>query len=80
MNFRNAKRFQQPPFLKMFPAKDDREINDNETCAFFGDQTQSVNMLAANMLFINFQQAILQAMLPPPVINFNNAGYSTFEL
>lgn len=80
MNFRNGKRFEQPPFLKMFPAKDDRETNENETCAFFGDQTQSVNMLAANMLFINFQQAVLQGMLPPPIINFNNAGYSTFEL
>jgi len=80
MNFRNGKRFKQPPFLKMFPAKKDQETNDNETCAFFGDQTQSVNMLAANMLFINFQQAVLQEMLPPPVINFNNAGYSTFEL
>jgi len=80
MNFRNGKRFEQPKFLKMFPAKNDRMEQENETCAFFGDQTQSVNMLAANMLFINFQQAILQAMLPPPVINFNNAGYSTFEL
>lgn len=80
LNFRNGKRFKQPPFLKMFPAKNDKIENENEVCAFFGDQTQSVNMLAANMLFINFQQAVLQEMLPPPVINFNNAGYSTFEL
>lgn len=39
MNFRNGKRFTQPNFLKMFPAKDDNMEQENETCAFLRSNT-----------------------------------------
>lgn len=78
-SFVNESRFKQPKFLKMFPLK----MQDGETeesCAFFGDQSQAINLQASNLLFSNFQQAIIHSQLPPPVINFNSAGFSTFQL
>lgn len=76
--FQNEQRFKQPKFLKMFPLKV-QEGEAEETCAFFGDQSQGVNIQAANLLFLNFQNALVEYRLPPSVINFNAAGYSTFE-
>jgi hypothetical protein len=77
--FKNERKFKQPKFLKMFPLKI-QEGEAEETCAFFGDQSQGVNIQAANLLFLNFQNSLVENRLPPPVINFNAAGYSTFEI
>lgn len=77
--FKNEMKFQQPQFLKMFPLKM-QEGETEESCAFFGDQSQGINIQAANLLFLNFQQAIIHKQLPPPIINFNSAGFSTFQL
>lgn len=78
-HFKNEEKFKQPKFLSMFPVKI-REGETEESCAFFGDQSQGINIQAANLLFLNFQQAIIHSQLPPPVINFNSSGYSTFQL
>lgn len=77
--FKNGRKFNQPKFLSMFPVKV-QEGETEESCAFFGDQSQGINIQAANLLFLNFQQAIIHRQLPPPVINFNSAGFSTFQL
>lgn len=77
--FENERKFQQPKFLSMFPIKI-QEGEAEETCAFFGDQSQGVNIQAANLLFLNFQNSLVENRLPPPVINFNAAGFSTFQI
>jgi hypothetical protein len=77
--FKNERKFKQPKFLRMFPLKI-QEGEAEETCAFFGDQSQGVNIQAANLLFLNFQNALVEFRLPPPVINFNASGYSTFQI
>lgn len=77
--FRNEQKWKQPKFLKMFPLKI-QEGEAEETCAFFGDQSQGVNIQAANLLFLNFQNALIEFRLPPSVINFNASGYSTFQI
>ena len=63
----------------MFPLAPD-EDDDGQSCAFFGDQSQTINTLAASLLFANFQKTIINDLIPPPVIEFNSSGMSTFEL
>lgn len=65
-------------FLKMFPLNAPEETQ--QSCAFFGDQSQSINSLAATIMFCNLQKILVNSEMPPQVINFNNSGYSTFEL
>ncbi len=74
----NSIRFENINFQKMFPLKVKEEVN--ESCAFFGDQSQSINMMAANLQFINFQKIIVENKMPPNLINFNASGYSSFEI
>ncbi len=65
-------------FNKMFPIVKEEEVA--QSCAFFGDQSQAVNSLAATMLFCNLQKILVASEIPPDVITFNSAGYSTFEV
>ena len=63
----------------------DNTINvENDTpeqsCAFFGDQSQAINSLAATLMFINLQKILVTSELPPELITFNSSGYSTFEI
>ena len=76
--FKNQNRFNQPKFLKLFPLKV-QEGETDQSCAFFGDQSQGINLQASNLLFLNFQQALIHSQLPPPIIRFNSAGSSYFE-
>ena len=70
--------FENINFLKYFPLKV-KEANE-ESCAFFGDQSQSINMFASTLLFMNIQKLIIEGRLPPNKIEFNNSGYSTFDI
>jgi molybdopterin/thiamine biosynthesis adenylyltransferase len=72
----NSERHKNPNMVKMFPLKADE---DDQSCAFFGDQSQSINMLASSFIFSNFQKLIIDRLLPPPIINFNSSGFSYFE-
>jgi molybdopterin/thiamine biosynthesis adenylyltransferase len=76
------KEYQKKPpklkFFKMFPAKDDTE--NAPSCAFFADQSQSINNLAASIIFCNIQKILINSELPPEMITFNSSGYSTFEI
>jgi molybdopterin/thiamine biosynthesis adenylyltransferase len=65
-------------FLKMFPLEDPEEVQ--QSCAFFGDQSQAINSLAATLMFCNLQKILVTSELPPQIINFNSSGYSTFEV
>ncbi len=78
-SFKNENRFENPEFLKMFPSKVDPD-EENQSCAFFGDQSQTINTLAAGLLFAHFQKAIINDLIPPPVVQFNSSGMSTFQL
>lgn len=77
--FRNERRFKNPPFLKMFPSKDDNDPDD-QGCAFYGDQSLTINMLAATQMFANMQTLFINGVIPPNVKHFNSMGYSTFEI
>lgn len=63
---------------EMFPLTDEEEVT--QSCAFFGDQSQSINSLAATMLFCNLQKILISSEIPPKIITFNSSGYSTFEV
>ena len=65
-------------FAKMFPLEE--EATPQQSCAFFGDQSQSINSLAATLLFCNLQKVLVSSELPPQAITFNSSGYSTFEV
>jgi hypothetical protein len=65
-------------FNKMFAIVKEEEVQ--QSCAFFGDQSQAVNSLAATMLFCNLQKILVASEIPPDVITFNSSGYSTFEV
>ena len=76
--FLNGENHKNVKFFKMFPAKVENE--SNESCAFFGDQSQCINMFAANLLFMNIQRVIIERLLPPNLITFNSTGYCTYEI
>jgi hypothetical protein len=64
----------QDNFNKLF---DKNNINTKEvSCAYFGDQSQSINNLAAAYLFIIIQNLIIDDKLPPYNLFFNNSGNS----
>jgi len=65
-------------FNKMFPIVQEEEVA--QSCAFFGDQSQAINSLAATILFCNLQKILVASEIPPNIITFNSAGYSTFEV
>jgi molybdopterin/thiamine biosynthesis adenylyltransferase len=66
-------------FNKMFEIpKENEEVQ--QSCAFFGDQTQAMNIMAATVLFCNLQKILINSEIPPNIITFNSSGYSTFEL
>ncbi len=67
-------------FKEMFPINDDLKETPQHSCAFFGDQSQAVNIMAATLMFINLQKILISLELPPELITFNSSGYSTFEL
>jgi|ADurb_Leu_02_Slu_FD_contig_21_2322376_length_1141_multi_3_in_0_out_0_2 tRNA A37 threonylcarbamoyladenosine dehydratase len=67
-------------FKKMFPIESDNSNIPQQSCAFFGDQSQAINIMAATLMFINLQKVLISLELPPEVITFNSSGYSTFEL
>lgn len=77
--FTNAEQFKNPAFLKLFPINPEAEVT-NESCAFFGDQSQGVNIFAANLLFNNIQKILIEGFIPPSIITFNNMGHSSFEI
>ena len=64
----------------MFPIESDNSNIPQQSCAFFGDQSQAINIMAATLMFINLQKVLISLELPPEVITFNSSGYSTFEL
>jgi molybdopterin/thiamine biosynthesis adenylyltransferase len=68
----------QVNFKKMFPKN--AEDGPTQSCAFFGDQSQSINMFSATMAFANLQTLIINNQMPPVLKNFNSSGYSTFEI
>ncbi len=65
-------------FIKMFPIEDPAEVQ--QSCAFFGDQSQAINSLAATIMFCNLQKILVTSEMPPQLITFNSSGYSTFEV
>ena len=77
--FQNSETFKNPKFLQMFPLNPEAE-ETNESCAFFGDQSQGVNIFAANLLFNNIQKILIEGFIPPNMIQFNNMGHSSFEI
>ncbi len=77
--FANERKFKNPPFLKMFPTKGDDDPND-QGCAFYGDQSLTINMFAATQLFANLQTLFINGIIPPNVKYFNSMGHATFEI
>jgi len=65
-------------FTKMFPLENPIEVQQN--CAFFGDQSQAINSLSANIIFCNLQKILVASEMPPQMITYNSSGYSTFEI
>ncbi len=70
--------FENIKFLKFFPLKP--KTIDEKSCAFFGDQSQSINMFASTLLFMNIQKILIENIIPPKIINFNSSGFSTFDV
>lgn len=66
-------------FKHMFPINEE-DNTPEQSCAFFGDQSQAINSLAATLMFINLQKILVTSELPPELITFNSSGYSTFEI
>lgn len=66
-------------FKKMFPIENDN-YQSEQSCAFFGDQSQAINAMAASLIFINLQKLLIMNEIPPELISFNSSGYSTFEV
>lgn len=54
--------------------------NPDEGCAFFGDQSQSINNLTASIMFCHIQNIFINKKLPASLIKFNINGYSTYKL
>jgi hypothetical protein len=76
--FKQVKNRKKINFKKMFPLEEKTEVQ--QSCAFFGDQSQAVNSMAANLLFCNLQKILVNSEIPPAITTFNSAGYSTFEV
>lgn len=78
LKLRNLGRFKNPKFLKIYPK--DKQENNNQNCAFFGDQSQSINMISSVMIFANIQKILIEELLPANYIQYNSSGYSNFEI
>ena len=65
-------------FLKMFPIE--QQEQEAQSCAFFGDQSQCVNNLAASLVFANLQKILVNNELPPNLIEFNSSGFCNFKI
>jgi len=65
-------------FIKMFPIEDPAEVQ--QSCVFFGDQSQAINNMTATIMFNNLQRILVLSEMPPQEISFNSSGYSTFEV
>ena len=76
--FKQVKNRKKINFKKMFPLEEETEVQ--QSCAFFGDQSQAVNSMAANLLFCNLQKILVNSEIPPTITTFNSSGYSTFEV
>jgi len=76
--FKQIKKRKKINFNKMFPLI--VEDGPQQSCAFFGDQSQATNSLAATLLFCNLQKILVSSEIPPEIITFNSSGYSTFEV
>ena len=77
--FKNERTFENPKFLKMFPLKGEDDPDD-QGCAFYGDQSLTINMFAATQVFANIQRLFIDCILPPNVKEFNSTGYATFNI
>jgi len=75
----NFKPYKQLNFLKMFSDKVEQESGE-QSCAFFGDQSQAINNLAAALMFCCLQRILVASELPPQIIYFNSSGYANFEI
>lgn len=64
-------------FTKMFKTEEEKPT---QSCAFFGDQSQSVNNLAAALMFCNLQNIFVNNTLPPNMIEFNSTGWAKFSI
>jgi molybdopterin/thiamine biosynthesis adenylyltransferase len=76
ISLENYKKYikEQDNFNKLF---DKNKITTKEaSCAYFGDQSQSINNLAAAYLFTIIQNLIVSDKLPPYNLFFNNNGNS----
>ncbi len=76
--FEKKKRKKKLDFKKMFPIDDVQDTQ--QSCEFFGDQSQAINNLAAALMFCNLQKILIMSELPPELITFNSSGYSTFDI
>jgi len=74
----NGSNYQNINFLKYFTNK--KTTNDDQSCSFFGEQSQSINMMASTLIFSIIQKLLIEEVLPPNKIEFNNGGYSTFKI
>ena len=78
---KKKKRKDKINFKKMFPIESVENSNiPQQSCAFFGDQSQAINIMAATLMFINLQKILISLELPPEIVTFNSSGYSTFEV
>ncbi len=66
-------------FMKMFPLTI-AETEEAQSCAFFGDQSQCVNNLAASLMFANLQRILINNELPPNLIEFSSTGFCHFKI
>jgi hypothetical protein len=74
---KNTKR-KQIKFSQFFP-KNSQE-KEELTCAFFGDQSQSINMMSSTICFTNIQQLLIDQIMPVNIKQFNSAGRSYYEI
>lgn len=68
----------QIKFLKLFAIK--KETQTEQSCAFFGDQTQGLNNFAASIIFLNLQSILITNKLPINYIEFYSNGYSSIKI
>jgi len=65
-------------FLKLFTTK--KKTETEQSCAFFGDQTQGLNNFAASIIFLNLQSILITNKLPINYIEFYSNGYSSIKI
>lgn len=73
----NWETFKNINFNKFFKSTKEETT---QSCAFFGDQSQSINLFASTLMFMNFQKILIENTLPANLINFNSSGFSSFQI